>query len=262
MVRIRSVFIGLFLSLSIHVPASAGIEVSSGVYRTQGAGGSVIEVLTGEAASNHLRNLKARRVKAFETSDLSLRSRGWRPTGHAVVMRTLRPANARRDSSADSGIALVQNIYTDEGEVVFSSWTDGDNQTWEGEMWAINYSTGGEVLQEGQIDSLTHDVTYESTVWSKAGARDKDPVNLYRPQAKQGSGILLAKNADFVRDPSIKLVVDMRKFFKDWIGCTLVGCGTSVAGCYFSGPLYIECVVVLCAVSKDLCALNAIIQQL
>ena len=47
----------------------------------------------------------------------------------------------------------IQNgsVSQDGIEVVWYSWDDGDNSTWEGETWAQNYNTGEGVTWDGQI---------------------------------------------------------------------------------------------------------------
>ena len=221
--------------------------------------GKSVQVLTGVEALNHLKNLQARRPQVFAKSSERLRARGWKPTENVVVVRTVRDSLARRGGS--NGIVPAQTAYTDEGEVVFWSWDDGDDGTWEGEMWAQRYSDAAEALSDAQADVRTEDqyVIWEDLVyWDSPTIRQE--YQQVRENFRKASPFLLAS----LRPANgIQLArVDARQFVRDWMACTVVGCGGAAAGCVFSGPLYIECVFLGCHAAVSFCALGEIIRRL
>lgn len=95
-------------------------------------GERLVQVLRGVEALAHLQNLQSKRPEVFQKANARARMRGWRPTNTVLVMRTM------RDSVASDEIRSVrQDIYTSEGEVTFWSWDDGDDSTWEGQMFSF-----------------------------------------------------------------------------------------------------------------------------
>jgi hypothetical protein len=199
--------------------------------------GRVIEVLRGRLALVHLENLRSRKAEAFAKASASATARGWRPTEEVVVYR-----------SVLEGVSASDAIYTDEGEVVFWSWTDGDDSTWEGEMWSTNYSSGGEVIEEAQVDVAVegYPVLYSSIIHSKDGEFHKDP-------ASNGG----ASTASLVP------MFDTRQFIKDWIGCVVGCCVLAAGGCLLSGPGWAGCMLLMCVgACQTGCALQEIIRRL
>lgn len=114
-----------------------------------------MHVITGAEARQHLRTLMSRNPAAFALAEKRLRARGWVPTDQITVIKT--PKIKSSDTTT---------ITTDEGEVVFWSWDDGNADTWEGEVWAENYGNGAKQLQETQVDIETDaQVLWEETVF-------------------------------------------------------------------------------------------------
>jgi hypothetical protein len=105
------------------------------------------EQIVGEAARQYV-TAKYKNKPAFrrlqDAADAELRARGFTPTGEVVVVRHTRvPALVDRLISAIVPSVLArQTYYPGEGEVIFTSWEDGDPGTWAGNIFAENYDHG------------------------------------------------------------------------------------------------------------------------
>ncbi|MGN6182724.1 MAG: hypothetical protein ACTHQM_03620 [Thermoanaerobaculia bacterium] len=200
----------------------------------------------------HLELLKSKRPTAFEKAERRLTARGFTPTDRVVVFRT--------GAVAPANFAPVQSVETTEGEIVFWSWDDGDDSTWEGTMWLARYSNGAELLQEAQFDvaTTTPTVTYESTIWRKPPDLEyADTLSSGRQQP-----LLVASLNGVAASPQIELASSMPRPAREWLGCVINGCLVGAVACVFTGPAFPECVVVVCAAVKLGCTVPIILTYL
>jgi hypothetical protein len=222
--------------------------------------GKSVEILKGVAAVSHMKNVQARRPQAFSKSREHLRALGWTPTEHVVVMRTVNDRLARGNSD---GIVPAQVIDTNEGEVIFWSWDDGNNSTWEGEMYAVRYEDGAEITSDVQMDTVANQVIYDDVVHHQPGV-----LSYYHYVGNDGMAPSAAALFAAMGTPSrsdIQLATstfDGRQFGKDWLACVVAACAAAIFGCAVSGPLYVECLALSCAGATVGCALATIIQYL
>ncbi len=236
---------------------------SGNIHRTQLPNGETLELLLNDAAFAHVRNLKARNPKAFAASERLMRSKGWRPTNTVVVMRTLAPA---RSSGHDtSGVELAESIYLPEGEVVFTTWDDGNPATWEGELYAVNYQTQGVAINIGQMERASHSVLSETNVWYEPGPLVQNLALHHQSSYDTGvriAGTIVSPATSGVRlvqrnqDGSPSLVGGL---LKAWAACFVSICGMVLVSCTLGNGAYIPCVVILCYAAKTVCAVVAII---
>lgn len=211
------------------------------------------EVLKGMRALSHLRNLQSRRPDVFAKSEVRLRARGWVPTETVVVFRSLRDTIA----TTSAVTTLETTITSDEGEVTFWSWNDGDNGTWEGEMFASRYEDSAEVGTAGQIDIRTAApvVLWEEVFYEKPGTGEDFQEPLSASPISRNSGSTSIGSIQ----PNKMNTTD---FFWDWVDCVVATCLTAIVGCASVGPGYIECVVLFCHAGVIGCAVAKIIRYI
>ena len=174
-------FLPLLVTLALPLGAAPPSEASEAVtacrlHATQPAKATdrSLESLRGEAAREHLRNLLAKRSEAYARSRANLRQRGFLPTEIVVVHRTARTDVVER--RRDKGLRLAQDHYdsNDDGEVVFWSWDDGDDTTWEGSFYAERYSDGAWLMVDVQVDIATEDYL---TLWASETGTSWEVLN-------------------------------------------------------------------------------------
>lgn len=144
--------------------------------------------LVGMAADEYLAR-KAEMDPAFarflQTSEADLAAKGWtKPAGGSLAL--IRTSDVPRASAFSR---LVQRVLggrvaaqeldagTGSGEIVFSSWDDGDNNTWEGTIWIQDYTSGDTFYFETQFDygASVDGVTLPNINWiGNANWRDRD----------------------------------------------------------------------------------------
>ncbi|HEX2833713.1 MAG TPA: hypothetical protein VHW00_11935 [Thermoanaerobaculia bacterium] len=212
-----------------------------------------VQILRGAEAKAHLAELKSKRPSVFRMAERRMSARGYRPTEQVVVLRTAR--------TEPSLYQPTQSIPTSEGEIVFWSWDDGDDSTWEGTMYISRYSNGAEMLQEAQFDiaTATPSVMFESTIWKHLPGLEYaagDDPNV------QGSPVLMASLRGATATPQIELATSMPRPAREWLGCVVNGCLVGAIACAFSGPAYPECVVLVCAAVKLGCTVQIILTYL
>jgi hypothetical protein len=118
--------------------------------------GRVVLELHGEAARVRLRELMSRRPEAF--ANLQLPKQGYRPTD---IVHVERIASFR---SAGFLSTQTQQELTSEGEILFWSWDDGDDSTWEGVIYFEHYASGLAGTNEAQIDCSNEE---QPLLWSQ-----------------------------------------------------------------------------------------------
>lgn len=104
--------------------------------------------LSGEEAFAHLRKLQSAEKNSFRKAAERLRAKGYTPTETVDVLQTGTPPSKR--------IRPVQETFVDEGgEVVYWTWSDGIDGTWEGVIYVEDYTTGATATWSTQIDVTT-----------------------------------------------------------------------------------------------------------
>lgn len=124
-----------------------------------------VETVTGASAAAYVHSLLARDPKvwsAFQASAAEMRSRGFKPTGQTVIVRRYRAdaQAALRQSPLNELLRRVfpsvhaqTTSYSDgNGEVIYVSWDDGNDETWEGEQFVQYYSDGYWELTNKQLN--------------------------------------------------------------------------------------------------------------
>jgi hypothetical protein len=210
-----------------------------------------IQEMTGQAALDHLYNVLSRKPKAFSTARKSLASRGFLPTEKVYVERTVRlvsPASLS-DTSPD-------------GEIVFWSWDDGDDGTWEGAIYVEVYSSGAASTWEGQLDVSTQDYPWIEVhkTWEggAGGGGGPLPVSFNGPPlpgslvhvtpAVQSTGALAGSTS--------YMPASFYQWARCWRGCVVTGCTAAAIGCLATGPAWPGCFGFWCVGTEVGCAIG------
>lgn len=212
---------------------------------------SWVERLEGEAALAHFYNLLSRRPGAFEGARRSLSRRGLAPTERVFVERTVRLAR----SESGNQILPAQNHSEEngDGEIVFWSWSDGNDNTWEGSIYYEVYATGVAATWEGQIDLSTEEypwIWYERT-WQRVGGPQQ--AHLSEPP-RAGEAVLAAVNRSSGYPMGVVPAGGL-EWARCWRKCVIAGCVTSAIGCIASNGGWPLCWASWCAGSEVGCAI-------
>lgn len=236
---------GLLLAPSVAVAAETGIastdvqsSFSSFLQRCSSASQNApassaarpIEVLEGEPALSHLRNLKAKRPQAWARAEQILRERGFKPTNEVIVMRSTALAKSKGKARAPFLFAESETIQDSSGEVTFWSWDDGVDGTWEGSVYMADYQNGIDGLADAQIFFDTPDFY---TMW-EYDVYVGGPEGPFYPEQQMASMLRrqplyqLASVAPF--SAQIQSSCGAR-FVQDWGWCLAPACGWSMYDC-------------------------------
>ena len=111
------------------IPSAPECEIIA----TDANGTKGIEKLQGDAAKSHLRNLMSRHPGRFSESERTLMEKGFWRTGDVVVLRSVTlgatESATELDTELDTARSNGPSISSSEGEIVFTSWDDGDPST-------------------------------------------------------------------------------------------------------------------------------------
>lgn len=178
-----------------------------------------VERLTGAEAKAYLENVwnrDAKRKAAHLKAVALLQSRGYKPTDIVVVVRRLSaspPAPiATRLLSWFFPAVAAQTYQTGDGDVWFSSWDDGDDSTWEGELGGNDYQYGNYADGAAQYYMQGDQVNWADGY-----------IDMARSSYAAGYG---------------------RQFFTRIVGA----CGTAAGGCWWSGAAFGQCMAAWCGV--------------
>jgi hypothetical protein len=200
--------------------------------------------LQGSAAMAHVEEIQSKHPAAFRKAVEELKKRGFRPTEQALGM--VHSGQAKGVSFPPNGIQLVQTSWSgDQGEIDWWSWDDGYDGTWEGVLYAENYSTGVSATFDLQINIET-DGNYWTVFEDCTGVeyRDGGPKEVRAPQrSTSDTGIRLAATHNFIpqllstmhvnRVPGQPYaLVAARGYYK----CAFFWCLGAAVGCSFTGP--------------------------
>lgn len=212
-------------------------------------GSAAVERITGENARNRLRALIASNPAAFEQSQKRLRRLGWTPTEEVFVERSMSRIGNRDAAQPSFGLVQDHSEQNADGEILFWSWTDGDDSTWEGSIYVEIYSNGAASLWDGQIDASTSEhawVWYEKS-WERP-ARERPRVRFSAPPIP-GSA---AQVVHFIRDDGRQLelgIMPAASFYRwavCWRAAVVGGCTTAAIACRLSGPAWPACWAAWC----------------
>lgn len=239
------------------------------VRRVALGGGAMVEKLKGEAALAHIYNVFSKKPEAFKAARKALEARGFEPTQHVYVERTVRLASNRWGSDGAS-VLPVQDYseQSSEGEIVFWSWDDGDDNTWEGSIFVEAYSTGEQSTWEGQIDASNedHDWVYYQKTWSGGGPGGGDPLPASLdapplPRPSTPSPTLATWPPPGASAGSMYVPVGWYGWATCWRACVVGGCVAVAIGCVASGPLWPGCFGWGCVGAEVGCAITCFLDK-
>ena len=233
------------------------------VMQVELAGGAMVEKLKGEAALTHLYNVFSRKPEAFKAARKALEARGFKPTQHVYVERTVRLAS-NRFSKPGASVTPAQDYseQSSEGEIIFWSWDDGDDNTWEGSVYVEVYSNGDASTWEGQIDASNenHEWIYNLKTWSGGpGGGGPRPVGLEAPPLPSPSPpqpTLAAWPPPSAGPGSMYTPVGWLEWAQCWRMCVVGGCTAVAITCIRSGPLWPGCFGFGCVGLEVGCAIS------
>jgi hypothetical protein len=218
------------------------VEVSKDVKLIRFGDDVEVEQLSGQAALAHLRNALSKRPEAFEKARQNLAARGFKPTEHVYVERTLRNIRSKSNGRSPYFLTQTSSEHNTDGEILFWSWDDGNNGTWEGTIQVTIYSNQASTTWDGQIDDSTDShpwVWYEKT-WE---GRDRGPYEVSSPPmpARYRNDILLAKSTPQAINPDYFLTGSFYNWAVCWRSAVVGGCTTAAVACRLSGPAWPGC---------------------
>jgi len=196
---------------------------------------TAVEQMKGQAARSHIRNLMSRQPQAFAASRGLLTERGYVPTDHFYVERTINLAGKKRDKD-DIQFAYSENNV--DGEIDIWSWDDGNPDTWEGSIYVEVYRNGSASTWGGQIDDSRTDypwIWYRET-WEKPGVGGPRQIRLVPPKPTNGIELVRGDNE----------LASFYNWAECWRRAVVGGCTAAAIGCRRVGPAWPECFGFIC----------------
>jgi len=196
---------------------------------------TAVEQMKGQAARSHIRNLMSRQPQAFAASRGLLTERGYVPTDHFYVERTINLAGKKRDKD-DIQFAYSENNV--DGEIDIWSWDDGNPDTWEGSIYVEVYRNGSASTWGGQIDDSRTDypwIWYRET-WEKPGVGGPRQIRLVPPKPTNGIELVRGDNE----------LASFYNWAECWRRAVVGGCTAAAIGCKRMGPAWPECFGFIC----------------
>jgi hypothetical protein len=226
-----------------------------------------VQRLSGKEAYDHLQQVRDVKGEAFGHSVALMASQGYRPTKVAVVVRTVRVDKLISEGVIpSSAVPVGTEISNQEGEVIFWSWDDGNDGTWEGVTYVAKYSTGQWATYNSQVNIQ---VPQYSTVWAQMtggsiqeenqDVLDRGPqrMNGFLQAISRGGGVPATPLAvaSSPRAPGVGLAaINANQEFEDFVICSVGFCYICAEGCIFAGPFWPECFGLCCFLSILFCA--------
>ncbi len=189
-----------------------------------------VEQMTGQAARLHIQNLMSRQPQAFAASRSVLTERGYVPTDHFYVERTISLAGKKRDNG---DIQFAYSESNADGEIDIWSWDDGNPDTWEGTIYVEVYRDGSASTWDGQIDDSTTEypwIWYKET-WEKPGGGGPKPIRMVPPLPTNGIQLV---SSDYQ-------LAGFYEWAECWRAAVLGGCGAAALVCLRKGPEFPAC---------------------
>lgn len=208
-----------------------------------------VEVLEGSQAREHLEQLKKAHPGRFKGLGAALREHGAHPTNIVTVMRTRQLVlpglqGQTNSSGAPNNLETRSDSASDaDGEVIFSSWDDGDDSTWEGTIYTVDYSDGSWSTWEGQANIASADYY---GVWGSivaSGRPGGDPL----PKSTTGSETIAGSDMASIGPKS----------WSSYWPCLAAGAYGCTQVCVFAGPYLPHCLIGCAAFTAIRCAIYA-----
>lgn len=230
-----------------------------------------VETLTGHRAVEYFQKLRAEKPARFKEAGKFLAQKGYKPTNTVTVFRTLRITEAQlRQGIVPPAVPqrASTTVTSSEGEVVFWSWDDGDDGTWEGSTYVERYSDGAYTNSDSQSDIQTSDY-FEiwSDVTSSGGGGDgpgDDPIAVSFEPKQDANQVRFAvaggPNAALMQQGALNPRLVLDGF--DWQGflsCSIGGCSGCAVSCAFTGPTWPGCFGPCCGAVVVACAIQELI---
>jgi hypothetical protein len=206
--------------------------------------------LSDDEALEHLKTLQADTRRPFTEAAERLRAKGYTPTRTVHVLRSEDP-NRQPIRPAE------ERFVSYEGELVFWTWSDGHDGTWEGVVYYEDYASGQFATWTAQVDVST---TEFDALWAEKTAggtsyRDGERMTaLPAPSdatATRVASVLPMAAPPGAASPDIALVQFNYPGFKQFVRCLVAnGC---TPFCVLMGP---SCAAAYCPISSIRCGGN------
>jgi len=238
-----------FTAVLISIPV-AGFAVER---VTTPSGTFDVEKLASATAHARLDAIKAQLPDAFQRAQSALEARGYKPTETIVIRRIQRLDKVR-----------PAQTYTDgDTEIVFWSWDDGDDSTWEGEIYMENHTSGVSLLLDGQIaiGNPALPVTWETQIYRHGPLTSPADPGSEVSMPRRGTAVQIASLSGGLAgtDAGIQLVqFGPRHRLQHWAECSATGCWSALVACRFTGPAWPECAAGACLGVMLGCALDSL----
>ena len=217
----------------------------------------------------------------FSESERTLMEKGFWRTGDVVVLRsvTLGATESATElvTELDTARSNGPSISSSEGEIVFTSWDDGDPSTWEGSIFMASYAPAADLLTNVQLDISdgTTDTVWEEVVYVNPPTPEPE-YQMMRQHASDASpganrATVATSESDTANEdppptptptPSPTPGPAPKSPARVWVECTVGSCSAAAFGCAFLGPAWGECFGIACSSAAVGCAvqgaLNAI----
>lgn len=215
----------------------------------------VIEKLTGQRAVDHFRRLREEKPQRFVGSGEALARRGYKPTREVIVYRTLNIAGQLAPADREHlGLKMPSPLFasdayaSSEGEIIFWSWDDGSDATWEGQTYVERYSDGAYANYDGQSSIASEDwygVWTEQTS-SGGGGGDGDCAEcVIQPTSNGGPAAFVPAVIGGSASPgSGRLDLRQASYLSMWdgyLGCVVSRCAGCGVACAITGPGWPKC---------------------
>lgn len=236
-----------------------------------------VEVLHGKRAVDYLEVVEKEKPERFKKAELRLKELGYKPTTDVVVFRTVNIAKSGSKGPQNGNKHLVlpaQDTYSDsEGEVIFWSWDDGDDGTWEGITSAERYSDGAYATYESQVLIVTEN--YE-TVWEEQTSYYRGGSDGGGGGGDEGPGIIrsalpglsktslqraVLKPGNEVQGNLRIMPAQSRGNFSRYLLCVAAGCISCTQQCRYTGPLWSKCMGLCCGIWVVRCGMSEMIRD-
>lgn len=245
----------------------AEVSIEEGVQTIRTAQGETYQVLSAARAQSRLMELESTHKKfGFRRAVRNLQKRGIVPTVDVTVVRKLPTGEVR------SGEAMTasQSVSTGAGEVLFWTWDDGDDNTWEGVVYVERYSDGMYVTWDMQLD-ISSPTTIDSGDWTELddfgdvdegeGEGDPEEVAFERKLDHRRRDIAIpivwtGAKAMLLQCPSYgcaqwqrllawqnATAASLRARARAYARCLMPVGGTAILYCWASGPGFVACSV-------------------
>ncbi len=226
----------------------------------------VVERIKGKAALKRLTELRNRQPEAFARARKDLRSHGFVPTEKVYIERTVRLAS-KGPGAGDPQVVPTQDYGESnaDGEILFWSWNDGNDATWEGTIYMDVYSAGAAATWDGQIDTSTEEYPwiYYTKTWEGPGSGGGRPkVDFQGPRPKGPSFSVVS--ATMTRPGGPRAYLREASFYDwavCWRACVVGSCIAAAIGCKWGDGLWPGCFGAWCVGAEVGCGVTCFLAK-